>query len=301
MPPYQDQNGQPLPPQSPPDQAPQPGQPQAVPPAAQPQLPPQQYQPFQNQPVAPQPQASAPLKPLHIQEPGYSTAPPSAPQPGQQQYPQQPGVYVQPPAGPDPNPYSFFLENSQTAPKRSFKGSSGSGSSSMVMRLVIALGALTALVVAGIVTYSVLFSAPDNTDRLRGIANNQQELIRVSRLGTTNVDGEKLENFAFTASLTLNSSQKELLAYLDTAGVKIDPKALEVTKDAKTDEALKAAEAANTYDPTYTAIMQNGLVKYEAQLSQAIQAATAPKEKAVLQKQHATALLLIKQLGVQPS
>lgn len=171
----------------------------------------------------------------------------------------------------------------------------------MVMRLVIALGGLTALLVTGAFVYSMLFSAPDNTDRLVGIATDQHELLRISKLGTTNVDGEKLENFAYTASLSLNSSQKELLAYLNTAGATTDTEALAVGKNPKVDEALTAAESSNTYDATYTTIMQNSLVKYEANLSQAIQTAITPEEKAVLEKQHATALLLIKQLGVPTS
>ncbi|HSH55863.1 MAG TPA: hypothetical protein VK983_03485, partial [Candidatus Limnocylindrales bacterium] len=207
----------------------------------------------------------------------------------------QPGVYAQPSAQPQQNPYDFFLEQ-PAAKKTSFIPG---GSLSTPVKIVIFLLGVAGLVVGLLMAYAIFLKPPDNIAELTAVANQQQELIRVGGLAKSNVDDIPVQNFAANANISLTSAQKDLLGQLSTRGKKLDPKKLTAAQDAQTDEALTAAEAANSYDTTYLAIMQNGLTKYQTQLAAAHKASASKSEKELLTKQHEGAGLLLKQIGGQ--
>lgn len=229
-----------------------------------------------------------------VQQPGTYPQPPAT-YPGQPPAYPAPGVYAQQPATPaqDTNPYGFFLDQTPTG-KTSMLGAGGS---SMITRILVVLVGLVGLLIGGFFVASLLFKTPDNAQRLLAVATTQQELIRVSDLGSKNVDDSRLQNFALTSKLSLTSSQQQLVSFLGKIGTEVDPKVLSASADNRTDAALKASESANTYDSTFASIMQRNLKKYEGSLKQAIQASTSRSEKELLLKQHAGALLLMKQLG----
>lgn len=212
---------------------------------------------------------------------------------------QQPGIYVQqaPPPAQESSPYSFFLDSSKPGQKAGNYTPYNDGSNSATKHLLVAMLGLAGLLVGAVMVFTFLSSAPDSTDRLLEIANDQQELIRISDLGTNNVTSGNLQNFSYTAQMSLLSDQQALIAFLGKTGTKTEPKKLMDAKNPKVDEVLKAAQAANTYDATFSGIMQRSLVKYDTKLNTASGAATTKEEKELLTKQRNNTQLLMKQLS----
>ncbi len=299
MPPYQNQNGQQTPldgPQSggytPPQAGGYPGLAQNAPSG------PGFYQ------APPQQPASAPQPGSYPAQPGVYPAQPGTYPPAQQSgaYPQQPSGYASPQSGRaapmtiqgDSNPYSFFLDEPANKRRGAVNLNAGSG---MAFKIALLFLGVAGLIVSMLMLYAFIFKPPDNSALLVSIAHDQQELIRISTLGTKNVDESRMQNFAYNANISLTSAQQELLAHLAKTGEKLDPKKLTLSQDAKSDQALKAAEAANTYDATFGRIMLNGLSSYDKRLQQAEAASTSRSEKALLTKQHNANTLLLKQLN----
>ncbi len=190
------------------------------------------------------------------------------------------------------NAYDFFLDPA-AAQKKSFVKAPGS----MASRILMVIAGFAGLAMIGVFAASMLFSTPDNSQNLLAIANDQQEIIRVSDLGSKSLDDTNLQNFAVNTTVTTQTSHQQLVKYLSETGTKVDPKQLTQSKNPQTDTALEAAESANTFDSTFKGIMETTLKSYEAKLSQSIQAALTQQEKDVLQKQHDAVLLLMKQLN----
>ncbi len=204
----------------------------------------------------------------------------------------QPNTYNNQPPQQDNNPYGFFMDQQQTS-RRSF-----GGGMSVPAKIALLFFGVGGLVVGMIMMYALVFKAPDNKEQLTAVANEQQELIRISRLATFSVDSDEMQNFSNSAFITMSSAQVDLLTHLRTRNIKLDAKKLTASMDPQSDQALKAAEAANTYDATYGSLMQEGLTDYQNQIQQAFKLSPTQAEKDLLTKQHKAAGLLLRQLAL---
>ncbi len=158
------------------------------------------------------------------------------------------------------------------------------------------VGVIVAVVLLVIIIIAMATGGKDSSAGLLTIAQEQQELIRVSADGAKNSKSTQLLNFSATAQVSLASSQKDLTAFMAKHGVKTDDKVLALGKDAQTDQALSGALASNTYDTTFNSVIQAELATYVKNLDAAIQTATTKTEQNLLKKQSANAQLLSKML-----
>lgn len=206
--------------------------------------------------------------------------------PGQYDYP--PPQHQQAPQ----NPYGFFMDPTPP-PRRSMMPGSGS----LFGRIVVVVAGFILLIIIA-VFISSLFSGDDSQkDRLLKLTQTQQEIVRITALGTLSLRDQKLKNFNATAATSVASDQKLLLTHLDKTGTKVSPKQLALGKQAKIDEALTSAKAADTYDSTYTAIMRGQLSSYQADLKLAFEGSAGTTEKQLLNNAYIAAGLLLKQLA----
>ena len=204
---------------------------------------------------------------------------------------QQPQQFPAPaPAPPEPSPYDFFMEPQKPQKQGLFSGGAG-GQKIILIACVVIIG----LVLAGIAAFIASSSKTDPTS-LVTIAQTQQEVIRVATDGSKNAKTLRLQNFAVTTAVTVTSSQRELVGFLEKRGTKVKDSSLNVSKNTQTDTALAAAVASNTYDVTFESSMKTELDNYEGQLNEANALATTKAERDLLQKQTISAQLLRKQL-----
>ena len=196
-----------------------------------------------------------------------------------------------PPQQPEQNPYEFFMEPQNSGKKGLLPGNG----SPMTKVLLIAGAAILGLFIIGIIIVMMAGGKGDSAPLL-SVAQTQTEIIRVAGEGAKVTKTSRLQNFAVTTQVTVSSAQRELLALMSKQGIKTDDKQLALGKKAKTDTALAAARAANTYDITFASTMETELDGYMAKLKEASAKATTRAERALLEKQLAGAKLLNQQL-----
>ena len=215
---------------------------------------------------------------MNPNEPNYGQLPP-APQPSQPPYAPQPSVPAAPPAAlpnSPQNPYDFIV-NPGTIPKKSTLGSANKA----VKLLLIVGGVGVLLIVVGLVTTSLL---PKGTSsgNLLGIAQQQQEIVRIAVLCEQQAANEATKGFCYTTELSVNSSQSKLVSYMTDQGTKVDVKLLALKKDPATDKILDAAKASSTFDSTLKKVLVAELETYLSDVQDVYKSTKNQKLKEVL-------------------
>lgn len=186
------------------------------------------------------------------------------------------------------NPYEFIVNPNTPAKSRFSFGGSGFGKK---IAVIVGGGVLLMIVIA--VIGSLIFSKKDLTPQLTSLAQQQQEIIRVAIMGTSQATAQSTRNFAVTTQAAMLTSQQQIVGYLGTTGTTLSTKDLSVTKSAETDKTLAAALATSTFD---TAVRQNlttQLSLYEDKLESALAATSNAKLKTILTTNKAAAQLLL--------
>ncbi|GAC1387892.1 MAG: hypothetical protein NVS1B7_2170 [Candidatus Saccharimonadales bacterium] len=157
------------------------------------------------------------------------------------------------------NPYNFIL-NPQQPPKKRLLLSS----SSPKARIITVLAGLLALIVLGSIMSSVISSsAGAGTKSLIDIAGQQQELVRISKIGTTSAKSKTTLNLAITTQLVVSSDQASLLSLLKRSNIKLNLAQLNSHKNLQTDALLTQASQTNQFDDVYAQIQQRELNNYQ--------------------------------------
>jgi hypothetical protein len=186
--------------------------------------------------------------------------------------------------------YDFIMSN----------GAPAKGGLNKKMRIAIVAALAIVLILGGLIINTLLSSAgKENTQTLLTIAERQTELMRVADLGIVGARSNTVQNLAVTTKLSIQSDQNAMLSVLKSNKIKTDPKKLTGRKDVKTDKALTQAEQANSFDETFTKILQTQLAEYKKDLKQAYDAATKPKTKQALSLQYTHATDLVKEEPTQ--
>jgi hypothetical protein len=207
--------------------------------------------------------------------------------------PAQPYQFPAKPQEIEKSPYDFFME-----PPKQSRGGIGLGDASAKKFIFIVVAVIAFLgLLFGIMAMA---SKPTgNGPALTRIAQEQQEMIRVSADPAKNSHSDTVQNFAVTLQLGLTSAQQSTLAYMAKTGTKVSPKTLALGASAKTDQALASALAADTYDSTFESIMATSLNNYVRDLSAESKAAQTIAERQMLKKDLDSAQLLQKMLPGQ--
>lgn len=194
---------------------------------------------------------------------------------------------------PESGQYDFIM-NTDHKPKKPLVPSGNSKQS----RIIIVVVAAFVLIIAVIVVFSLISSAGNaGKDELIKAAQQQSEILRISKLGTDRARGTSAKNLATTTSLSLQSDQTTLLASLKSHGIKLSSKDLALGKNAKTDTILTTAEQSNKFDEVFTQTIQAELVTYQKTLKAAYDKADSNKLKQTLSDEfnHASLLATAKQ------
>lgn len=168
-----------------------------------------------------------------------------------------------PPINPNQNDgsqYSFI-----TNPYKPTKKSLFSFGSTKKSRILLVVGGLVGLAMMVGLVALVVGSLDDaaKQDWLT-LAQQQQEIIRISDEGSKRAQNRDTKNLATTTKITLESSKASINSLAKKHGATIDSKTLALGKDAKTDAALKTAEQTNQFDSVFQKILQTELNEYQA-------------------------------------
>jgi hypothetical protein len=227
----------------------------------------------------------------------------------QQPTPQAPPPFSGPayppqPNQPPPSHYDFIINPS--GPAKSSKINLPIGGNSLVKRLLLSLLGLSALLIIFVVVKGLFVTSSIDLPSLLTVAEQQQELIHITTSATNNASQHGSltttdQNFTTTAQLAIGSQQSQLVAYLKTNGHKLTAKQLNLKVSTSIDTELTAALAASTFDQTYDQVVQQQLIIYEKDISQAYALNTGAKGRTLLKADFTGAKLLFEQLSAPGS
>lgn len=188
------------------------------------------------------------------------------------------------------NQYDFILNPEQ--PKAS-GGVFGPDSSKATKITVVAFGAIVLIILAVIFMNLLTRGSKQATNRLLGIAQEQAEISRVASIGVTNARTAPTKGYANSVKLTIDTSQKDILALLSKRGVKVEAKILNKKQSQKTDKQLEDARLTNRFDDVFSQTVHYQLSSYRSHLESAYKDASSTSEKDVLKKNIASADILL--------
>lgn len=169
--------------------------------------------------------------------------------------------------------------------------------SSKATRIVIVAVGLFLLIIIG-TTLSSVFFTDKTTPVFIKVAQDQNEISRVSQSAANDADADSTKQFAATTRLSADSAQSDLVNYLKAVGTKVKPAQLQKSMNPQTDTRLATAKAASLYDATYYSITKQQLEAYAADLQAAFKLTHQVKLQGLLQQDYAGTQLLLTQLAV---
>lgn len=155
------------------------------------------------------------------------------------------------------NPYDFIL-NPQETPKKRF---TNKGSKLAITLLLAVVGAFILTIIISVV-FSSIGPKKLSKDDLAGVAQSQQELIRISIQGASDSRVQVSRNLSTTVEYTMMTQQRQVLELLSKQGLKLGKKELALKQNATTDQKFTTAKSTSTYDQTFTQVMQQMLTDY---------------------------------------
>jgi hypothetical protein len=161
------------------------------------------------------------------------------------------------------SPYEFIL-NPDKPKKPVLKGLGGGNH--FILTIVALVGGVLLLMIVATVLLNALGPKKISKQELTGLAQSQQELIRISHQGGTDAVRQTTRNLATTTEYTLLTQQKETLKLLAKNGAKIGGKELALKQNAQTDQKLASAKTTSTFDDTFTTVTEQQLTAYASML-----------------------------------
>jgi hypothetical protein len=192
------------------------------------------------------------------------------------------------------NPYDFIV-NPNTEGKRVGLAAGLGGNSFMVkIGLLIGGAALVMIVVALLLS---ALAPKGNATGMTGIAERQQEMIRVSTnaLQQQLASSQDAKNFLSNIQASISSEQAAVLNYLSANGTKLGSSTLALDHSTETDSQLSYAASANNFDSAVTQNLTSQLQAYQALLKTTYAQTSSTQAKAILQKNFNDSALLLKQ------
>jgi hypothetical protein len=194
------------------------------------------------------------------------------------------------PSQPQPD-YSFIMNPDKPPRKPLFPGGR-----SVIGRLALVLIGLFIILIVFVVIRG-FFSNNTNMEMFVSLAQKQQEIIHLTTNAAEQDDlPETTRNFVVTAQLSLSSTQKELLTYMDSNGSGINTKLLNQTVNAGLDEELAAAVSNSSYDRVFREILKEQLVDYQQALERTFDNTDGPNGQKILEDAFQESELLLKLL-----
>lgn len=176
-----------------------------------------------------------------------------------------------------------------------------SAASATTKKLMTVVGGAVVLLIIGVVFVNILGSSDkSNAQGLLDLAAQQQEIIRVAGLGLAQAAiSPDSRNFALTAQLSLQSSQKGIMSMLKLTDPKKTAASLGAKFNAQTDAQLTSALQNSTYDGVFIQIMNNDLKVYSVSLQTAYKKSKTATEKKIIQDSFNGVTLLLNDQAIK--
>lgn len=192
-----------------------------------------------------------------------------------------------PPTGQFDSSQFDFIMNPQKPQKKSLLPG-GPKAKMIIFGLVIA----TVVIILLAVILSLFRSGDSTTESLVKVAQQQNEIIRISEDGTKKAGSEKAKKLATMTHMTVTTDQNNMINYLSKQKRKVKSKELGLLANKKTDSELAAAASNGRYDEVFTQIIKEKLEEYQSSLKSAYDT-VGPNGKEVTSKSYDNVTLIL--------
>lgn len=158
--------------------------------------------------------------------------------------------------------------------------------------LIASAGGVGLIIVVWMLAALIFSGGPDVTQRLISIAQRQEEIIRISEIGTDTARDREVEQFATTTRAAIRSSQNDITRLIEArTGSRVSQNRLRAGENVQTTQELETALQANRFDITFITVIQDELIEYRTTMEIALSETNSANEREVLQS-------LIREVGV---
>jgi hypothetical protein len=179
------------------------------------------------------------------------------------------------------NPYDFIL-NEQVAPQK--QGFKFNATNKKQRLAIVAAGGLVLLIIAVIIFNLLGNIGKKDINAMYHISASQQDLIKLSQLGVSNIRTRTINGQLSTAGIILTGQNKETTTYISGLKIKNSSKKIATYKDNSYTNKLDDARKNGNYDDVFVGIFSNRLDEYNALLRKTYAETGNQKIKAMLAK-----------------
>lgn len=189
------------------------------------------------------------------------------------------------------SPYDFILN-----PQKPSRAGKFGKKNNLIVTLAIIVVVVLVLMIGTTILLNTLAPKTLTKQDYIGVAQTQNELIRISVVARDSSVQQATQNLATTVDFTLLTQQQQTLQVLSKSGVKLGKKDLALKQDATTDQKFASAKATSTFDTTYTQIIQAKLNDYASTVKALYNKATSKKDRDLMSGFYSQTELLIGQI-----
>jgi len=197
----------------------------------------------------------------------------------------QPGT-----GAPNSADYQFIFSPQQ--PKKSF--SIGFIKDPFIAKIILLVGGALVLMIVSWLAVVLFFSGKSNVDTFVALAQREEEIVRVGKLGE-DASSQQIKNAAINTMLSVKSYQNKSIAYLAAHGREVKADDLALKKDVVADGQLKEAKENSTFDTVYAKIARGQLEAYANELKAAYDNESGDEQRQMLAARYEGAQLLLQQ------
>lgn len=200
---------------------------------------------------------------------------------------------VQPPESPSPygDGQYDFLNTPPPEKKKFFSGGNG-GVNSKLKLVAIVLGIFMLV----FLIFSLLFRGGGDGDVLFSLAQKQNEVIRIAKIGKEKAGENKAQSIAINTSMTVTTQQRDIFNLIAINGKKFKAKELVVGADLKVDEELATAATNGRFDEVFINTIKTQLEQYQAKLKSTFTEVQGKNAKLVISSSNDDVTLLLESI-----
>lgn len=161
------------------------------------------------------------------------------------------------------------------------------------MKLIfMVIGGGLGLILLLLLFFGIFGGGNDSADGLVEVAQQQNEIIRVSEIGSKDATTSEAKKLAALVNSAIATDRTKTIDYLGKNGKKLSSKDLSLKQDAETDSELSTAKQNGRFDEVYIQMTLDYLEKYQQNL-EAVYPSLGEQGKAIIKQANENAVLII--------
>ncbi len=193
----------------------------------------------------------------------------------------------------DTNNYDFIVAEQKPASGSKFRIPFRLTKDPFINKIILIVGGTVLFMTIVGIVISLFFGGKSDVNTFVGLAQREQEILRISALNNSAVE-QSVKNAAVNTEISIKSHQNSTLAYLSSQKREVKSKELGLKQDQSADNRLKIAKDTSAFDTTFTSVMRSQLTTYANELKSAYDSNEKSSQRDVLARKYNDVQMLLK-------